>query len=194
MSRIPEGHKMIAKKISEVFGGKKPPVTRYVDDHNVSHIDILRCQDSPNMGVVSYSTIGLSDHPLLFKGQEFHARVEIVASCEKIFADFENVLSTVAFCIINSKWFCAPGVIFPDVVSMYNLSETMADIYFCPPFLWDEKLKTSDIDGKKIAWLLAVPISKAESEYAQNNGPEKLESLFEKCNINIFDLNRPSVL
>ena len=30
-----------------------------------------------------------------------------------------EILSTAAFCIINSKWFCYPGAIFPDIVSMY---------------------------------------------------------------------------
>lgn len=194
VSKIPDGHKLIARKIANVFGVQRPPVTRYLDDNNTSHIDILCCKNSPQFGVCSYSTIGLSDHPLLFKGQEFHARVEIIACCEEKVLGFENVLSTISFCIINSKWFCAPGVIFPGVISMYNLSKTMADIYFSPPFLWGDQLMTSEIDDKKIAWLQAIPVSKSESDYAQKYGADKLELLFEQKNINIFDINRSSVL
>lgn len=55
-------------------------------------------------------------------------------------------------------------------------------------------MKTVRFGGQDIAWLLAVPVSKAETEYAQRFGPEKLEKLFEQKNVDIFDLNRRSVV
>jgi hypothetical protein len=103
-------------------------------------------------------------------------------------------MATLAFCVINSGWFCAPGVIFPDVVSMYKHSDTMSDIYFAYPFLWEERLRSTMIGDRKVAWLLAIPVSKAETEFAQSHGPDKLEDLFVEKGIDIYDLNRASVV
>jgi len=194
MAKIPHIHKNIAKVIANAFGVEKPPISRYWDDNHENFVNILESVNSPQNGVTSFATIGLSDHPLILNGKEFDARLEIVGACGSNFKNFDNVLSTAAFCVINSQWFCAPGVIFPDVLSMYDLSPTMSDLYFVPPFLWEENLRTITFEGKKIAWLLAVPISKAESAFAQEKGPEKLEDLFEKEQIDIYDLHRPSVV
>ncbi|WP_417448447.1 suppressor of fused domain protein, partial [Idiomarina abyssalis] len=190
MATVTSYHKQVARHAAFAFGVGKPPVTRYLDDNKQNGVFILEAKDSPQAGVNSYSTVGLSDHPLILNGKEFGVRVEIAGACGAAFSGFENVIATSAFCIINSKWFCAPGRIFPDIISMYGLSKTMSDIYFANPFLWDEKLASTSFDGQKVAWLLAVPVSKAESEFAQVNGPDKLESLFYERDIDIYNLNR----
>ncbi|MDP3230387.1 MAG: suppressor of fused domain protein [Acidovorax sp.] len=186
-------HKNLASSIAGIFGVQKPSIARFADEKGGSDIFILEAKNSPNLGVNSFSTIGLSDIPLFFKGSEFGARVEIVGACDASFHRFAEAISTAAFCVINSHWFCAPGMIFPSVIGIHGISTTMSDIYFANPFLWPE-LKTINIEGKDIAWLLAVPVSKAETEFAQKNGPEKLESLFSERNIDIFNLNRTSIV
>src|SRR5262249_12982071 len=95
--------------------------------------------------------------------------------------------------IIDRKYFCAPGVIFPDMLSLYGLSKTMEHFYFMPPFLWPD-LETKVFGTKKVAWLLAVPISDAEAQVAGNKGAAALEDLFDAEQIDIFDLQRPSVV
>ncbi|MBC2035444.1 suppressor of fused domain protein [Listeria booriae] len=47
---------------------------------------------------------------------------------------------------------------------------------------------------KVITWLLLIPISKSELEYLSDNGIDALESLFEAGQIDIFDINRKSML
>lgn len=194
MSSVTSFQKKIAKHTAIAFGVDKPPITRFWDDKKHNGVFILEANDRPQDGVKAYATIGLSDHPLMRRGREFDVRVEIVGVCGSAFIDFANIIATAAFCVINSRWFCAPGIIFPDVVSMYMKSSSMSDIYFTYPFLWEEKLKSTSFDGQKVAWLLAVPVSKAESEFAQVNGPEKLENLFSEKDIDIFNLDRPSVI
>jgi hypothetical protein len=61
------------------------------------------------------------------------------------------------------------------------------------PFLWDG-FKTLEIENKSIAWLLIIPISEKEKEYANVNGWEALEDKFEEFNIDIFNLYRRSVI
>jgi hypothetical protein len=161
---------------------------------------MLACSDY-QPGVTAFSTLGLSDHPLYKDGEEYPARLEIVGACISKYAaactkrrqGFDNAISTAAFCIIDSQWFCNPGAIFPDAVAMYKLSKTMRHLFFVPPFLWEDDLKTVDLGKKKVSFLLATPISEAEYVFAQQNGSDALEEEFECENIDIFDLNRKSV-
>jgi hypothetical protein len=186
--------KELANHTASAMRVEKPPISRYWDENEKSSVYILEAADCPQRGVTSYATIGLSDHPLMFKGKEFDTRVELVGACSSSFAGFANLLSTAAFCVINSGWFCAPGIIFPDIVSIYKSSKTLSDIYFAHPFLWGDRLKSTLIGDRQLAWLLAVPVSKEETAFAQSHGPEQLEALFEERNIDIYDLNRATVV
>lgn len=186
-------HKYLASYIAGIFGVQRPPIARFEDDEGRSQIFVLEAENSPRKGVRAFSTIGLSDVPLYLDGKEFGARVELVGACGISFNGFAEALSTAAFCVMNSRWFCAPGIIFPGVIEMHGISATMSDIYFARPFLWDG-LQTVNVDGQDVAWLLAVPVSKAETEFARVHGPDKLESLFAEANVDIFDMNRDSVV
>jgi antitoxin YqcF len=191
MSSISEEDRAIAKAAAEAFGGR-PRVTRFWDDNHVSSIDILRCEDRPQEGITTYSTVGLSGWPL-FKGEkEYGCRLEIVGACRSSFEGFANALSTAAFCVINSRWFCCPGMIFPDVLTMYDSSPTLQHFLFVSPFLWEGTLNTIDRGGHTVAWLLAVPISEEERMFAEENGTERLERLFVDRQIDIFNLHRRS--
>lgn len=193
MSDSIQDNVIVAQTAARAFGGH-PKVTRFWDDDKKSHVDILRCTNTPQPGTSSYSTIGLSDHPLFREGKEYGARLEIVGACGDTFSKFDNALATAAFCIINAHWFCFPGASFPDVLKTHNLSSTMSHFFFVPPFLREESLKTLDLRAKKVTWLLAVPISEAELKYAEQSSYQELEDLFVEKQIDIFDLQRTSVL
>jgi hypothetical protein len=193
MLNVSSENKQLAKRIATAFGGL-PKVGRFWDDGHKSNVDILSCADRPEKGVVSYSTIGLSDWPLYDAGEEYGVRVEFVGACGSSFAQFENMLATAAFYVINSKKFCYPGAIFENIIPMYRASSPMKHFLFVPPFLWEGKLETLKLNAKQVAWLLVVPISDSEKEYAETSGPDALERLFEEKQIDIFDLDRASVL
>lgn len=59
---ISNENKVIAKFALQAFGGK-PNVSKYWDDENVSSVDLLTAV-RPDEDIVSYSTIGLSDHSI----------------------------------------------------------------------------------------------------------------------------------
>lgn len=188
---ISDANKTIAKTVAAAFGGS-PIITRFWDDQHKSHVDILKCEESPVGGVDSYSTVGLSDWPLYQGEAEYGVRLELVAACGCTFANFDLALSTAAFCIINSRWFCFPGAIFRYVLAMYDCSPTMRHFLFVPPFLLENDLNTIDLVEKKVVWLLAIPISEAERQFAVENGSDELENLFVASRIDIFNLHRPS--
>lgn len=184
--------KIIAGTALEAFGGK-PSISKYWDENNVSNVDILSTKDRPYEGVTSYSTIGLSDYSIGYSIDEKPLRIEIVGASATIFEFFPNILSTCAFNIINAKLTITHGKIFKGVIRMYYPDIEMEHVLFTSPFLWG-KLNSIDFIEKKVAWLLAVPISTKELLFAEKEGTEALEDLFEKQDIDIFDIRRNSVL
>jgi len=194
LNQISNTTKAVASHTAAAFGVEKPPILHLWDDDHKSDIYVLEAADCPQKGVISYATVGLSEHPLIRNGAEFSTRVELLGACGSAFPGFNRVLATVGFCIINSKWFCAPGVIFPGVLDMYGVSVTMSDIYFANPFLWGDGFKSTQINDQTTAWLLAVPVSKQETEFAKKYGSSKLEDLLSAKDIDIYNLNRTSVV
>jgi hypothetical protein len=187
-----DANKIIAKAIAEAFGGR-PSVTRYWDDAHAHHVDVATLHDHPHPAVSSYATIGLSDWPLPRRPPDDSLRVELLGACRTKHEVFGNILASAAFCVINSQWACSPGAIFTNVVSAYHQS-SMAHLLFVPPFLWEEQFETLRLSTKTVAWLLVVPISDAERSFAESQGSEALEGLFEQRSIDIYDLDRPSIL
>ena len=77
---------------------------------------------------------------------------------------------------------------------MYYPDVSMKHLYFTAPFIWEDSLSAIELKTKKVAFLLGVPISEQEKDYAVENSPHDLEAILEKENIDIFDLHRESVL
>ncbi len=193
MSDVIAKDKQIAKMVAGIFNGKNS-VHRYRDRDEQNHIDILSSLNSPEEGITSYSTIGLSSYPLIKDDKEYPTRVEFVGTASNDFSLFANALATAAFNISVSRFFCYPGAIFTDVLSVHKVSKTMCSFLLTPPFLWEGSLETIVIDGLSIAWLMAIPISISEERYAAEYGSDALEDILEEKEIDIFDLNRPSVV
>ena len=178
MSNIIELNKIIAKKERDIIGGS-PQIFRYWDDNKIKNIDILSSDNRPNPG------IGLISNDKIL-------RVELLGACNENEEFFANILATTAFEIIDKKK-CTYGAIIQNVISKYITESEMKHVYLMNPFLWDG-FKTLEIENKSIAWLLIIPISEKEKEYANVNGWEALEDKFEEFNIDIFNLYRRSVI
>lgn len=183
--------KIIANKELEAIGGK-PKVYRYWDEKEKKSIDILSCMDRPYSGIASYATIGLSEYNIGMISDEKQMRLELVGACDEKEELFPNILSTTAFEIMD-RGNCGYGYIIPNVISQYINNCEMKHIYLTNPFLW-EGFNSVEYENTKIAWLLIVPISNQEREYAKAKGWEALETKFEEANIDIFDIKRLSVI
>ena len=186
-------NKIIARETLNVFGGK-PIVKKYWDDNNISSVDILCCEDVPQIGISSYATLGLSDCSIGLNVNSTPLRVEFVSACASNCIIFPNILATCAFCVINDSHKCIPGTIFHDVISMYEKSGSMHHMLAVCPFLWGEKLSSLRLTTKTVTWLMLIPISESECLYAEDMGADKLEAMFEKHNIDIFNPNRSPVI
>lgn len=57
---VPPYVKEIYRQVKDLFGGAKPIVDRYADDHEEHWVDVMRMPDCPQPGVTSYATLGMS--------------------------------------------------------------------------------------------------------------------------------------
>jgi antitoxin YqcF len=125
--------------------------------------------------------------------QEFPTRLELAGVYATADQFFTSILASAAFCIIRTQGLYSPGSVMPGYVREYYPSTTVPHLYFTAPFLWEDALNTLNLAIKRVDWLLVMPISDAENDYLKMHGEEGLEDLFKKCQIDIFDLTRPSV-
>jgi antitoxin YqcF len=187
-------NKALAKLALAAFGGNpEAKVINYrEDDNEASYIPILSCPDSPYEKFISYSTVGLSDYPMYQHDVEFHARIELVGACNHSVSWFPNLLAFCAFHIMHSGWLCRPGAVLLDANIDCIEQSIFRHVYFTAPFFWEETLKTVDFQDKKVAWLLAIPITEDEYEYCKAHGDIEFETLLESKNVDVFDLTRES--
>ena len=105
---------------------------------------------------------------------------------------FANILATTAFEIMGGQK-CGYGEIIQNVIPQYINDGEMKHIYLMNPFLW-EGLKNFELEDRKVTWLLIIPISTQEKDYARVHGWNELEVKLEEADIDIFNLQRKSIL
>ncbi len=91
-------------------------------------------------------------------------------------------------------WLCAPGVVFPSLVSQYRISSTLEHLLWVPPFPWEQLGAVDPGEGPMVHWLLGVPISEAERRFLLDRGFDEFEALMARREVEYFDLQRPSVV
>ncbi|MDR1962884.1 MAG: suppressor of fused domain protein [Planctomycetaceae bacterium] len=194
MSDIISHGKHVCNHLKTLFDDK-PSFSRFWDSQNENPITIATWQNRPEIGLSTIMTVDLSYYPLVKYGELYtKGKAEIMSVC--IGDDhtvFEDIIAQCARCVVN-KYFCCPNAIFPDVIKIYVTSSEMKHVFFDKPFLWSEDLSCAVIENIKTMWLMAIPISDAEYQYAIEHNVEKLGKLFEKEKIEYWDINRKSIL
>ncbi|GJD73100.1 suppressor of fused domain protein [Methylobacterium goesingense] len=186
---ITETNRAVARMLAGALGGR-PSVARHADETGRSHVDILTCRDAPRPGLTACATVTLANHPLYQDGVEFPGRCEILGVGTD--RDVARMLAACAFQVIDGRWFLAPGIVFPGLLT--GLSASLAHVLFVPPVLLEARLQTLPTPDAALAFLQAVPISQAEYAFAEESGGDTLEDLFATRGTDLFDLQRPSVL
>jgi len=187
-------NKQIAKYLTEILAPQPRNIRHFYDDNHESMIPILKASNSPRQGVMSYATIGLSDHENRFQ-TGVDIRVEIVGGARDDFREFGNAVATVAFFMINSGWLAYPGKVFPDVLKMYELSKWMHHLLLVPvPLMWSKDFEPMDFETKTVHFLGAIPISESERKYVEAHGDDAFSDLLQEQNVDIFNLDRDPVV
>ncbi|MCL2489893.1 MAG: suppressor of fused domain protein [Propionibacteriaceae bacterium] len=189
-----ENDKAIFEHIRHLGDRSSSKVTQFLDDSEEYSIDLLSVVDKPDVGATTWATIGLSAYSIdeeLPGDREL--RVEFVGACGSEWNEvYSSAFGSCSFNIIKCDYGCHPGTVYPDVVRQYNDTLTMKHMMFVPVFLFDD-IPNMQIGDCEVTWLQAIPISDAELEIRKERGEDKLTDLFERAQIDVYDLNRPSV-
>jgi len=168
----------------------KPQVFRHWDEEEANFIGVASCSDSPVEGVTAVGTLGLSDHHLGMGT----VRVELIGAFPSTCSFAPNIAATCAFNAFKDGISTRPDAIHPRVVEVYDPDAKLPHILMVDPFLWDDGPKTLASDNLQIAWLMMVPITEGERQFASERSVAALTDLFEREQIDIFDLARRSVV
>lgn len=177
--------------------GNDPQVYAYYDDNKENSLHILNCIDPLDSKNKIYCTIGLSDYPNKIEmndGTLKNVPIELMIAGNDSSSKWANILSTAGFFVTKNSWTCQPGSVFKNMIDMYHEGALLKHLLFVEPLMWQEKLEQMKLAGKKVYFLLLVPISDAECAYREKHGFDALESLFMEKEIDITNLHRPSVL
>lgn len=185
-------NRTLAKYLRDIVGGA-PRVTAYRHDQDPScFIDIFHSLNRPIDNLTTFSTLGLSDHPIGKERTGVPIGIEILMCAQNIFDKIPNIVAACAFNIVRSKATCTPGTVFSNYVELYYKNLEMKHIMFVNELPWN--LNTQYFESKTVAWLLAVPISETEFTLLKKEGSDYLEDIFEHRRVDVFDLRRRSII
>ncbi len=170
------------------LGVDRPPVTAFYSDDRRLSVDVMEAADCPMDGLVTWATLGLSDHAN--DSPSGDVRVELLLAAPTDVTPAANVLATVAFDVIRGPYEGAwPGALKPTAVERNDPAAPMPDVLIIAPFCW------ADLDPlPSIHFLQVIPIHASESAYCLREGSDALEALFEAGDIDVFDWHRAPVV
>jgi hypothetical protein len=187
MSKAPETARAVARVALAAFGGT-PKVRQYLNETEDRGVDILECVDRPEPGFTCYSTLDLHLAENLLEGQDI--RVEFAAVAQSSAAAMAKVLGTSALNVRDDGWLAAPGVVFPGLLTQYELSSTLEHVMWMEPFAYQELSEVDLGDGVSVHWLMAMPISESERRFVVAEGYDALEQRFAEAQVEYWNLAR----
>lgn len=180
----------LGRAIRSAFGAETK-VVRFGDDDGVNDCFVVSGSNCPVDGVTSYGSVGLSR--IGQKAGIADVSVEIVAACASGTPHVDNLVASCVFDSVRNGTNVIYGAQIADIIVQYGISQTLRHVTFVAPFLWNG-LGKLEFDGRAVNCLLMLPISDAEKAYLDINGIDALETLLNDRQIDLFDINRPSVL
>lgn len=185
----------IAKFLRDVFH-TTPEVRRVLNRDESKSLDVVIAKNVPEAGVVTYSTLGMSD--VVFKhddGQPYDFKMEIVASDDTGTGFIPDILFEVYnHALENPDWNCSPGSVLQNLIVHWKADTEMKHGYFTSSFFIEELGELQEIHGEHVIWVMLIPISQKELEYLQKHGDDAFETLLEEGAANILDYDRESLL
>jgi hypothetical protein len=166
-------------------------VHAYYNEDETLRVDIFSAVDSPQPGVTTFATLGLSDYRNeLADGTNVPTElIAVAASGSDLPA---RTLATMSFDHATPGIALRPGVVVQGAISRNDPDAPLPHALLTSPFLWDD-LQRVEVGDALVFPLLAVPVTNTEWRFAEIHGSEALESLFEDDQIDIFDWGRPPI-
>ena len=196
MSTVTEQHRAVAMHAIKIMGGEgRPRVQAFHDDHRLRSVDILTTSNSPEAGLKSISSIGLSDFALCHsEGHELETRVELCACAEDDTQHWDNVVASTAFAIMRDRAAVWPGCVIPDALQDYFPSTRMPHVYLVLPFFWNDASSPGlEVPPVAINWLQCIAIHESERQLVERIGGDAFDDLLQRHEVDVLDMHRAPV-
>ncbi|KFI32326.1 hypothetical protein CG51_02885 [Haematobacter missouriensis] len=156
---------------------------------------LLTVEDSPEPGVESHATLGLSALPLrLDDGTIADHGAEIVLA-SIVGEEGAGLLADIAQQVTEHGKALVPDMILTDALKgRAGVAPHLRHILLSAPFLWNTPPAPLRLPERLVLFLQAIPISEAERALAAQDGAERLEDLLEEAEADILDFERESVV
>lgn len=191
MARKPTpDNRRVAEIAATAFGGEWK-VGRFQDEGERATLHVLQSSETPNKGLISFCTIGLSDYPIPGTDRRPPSGIELMGTSH--WPEFADVLATAGFSVINDGWVPEPDNLFADIVSEHFLDVTTPHLFLSPPYLWLD-IHPEMLTGKGVEFVMATPVTEGERRYFKEHGADALHDALEKGDPDIVDLWRESTV
>jgi len=194
---ISPAEKMIARHLETVFRCRPRVVAHHDGGDDPFSIGIARVRGYPTPGLMTMSTIGLSNSQLFLNDGSEHpaTRLELIASCRDGQEDDLAEALFLAACFVGKRKGAAqPGIFLNDLLGRFRPSSLVPHGFLTTPFAYEDLLATRDFAGRRVTWLQVVAVSAREVSYARTHSTDALETLFEQQGIEWGDMDRASVV
>lgn len=158
-----------------------------------SGIKVIGFREQPFKGVVTYVTLGLSEHALPMPDNR-NVRQELVFSADERFdkGAIASFLATLAeFVLSKSQALLRGDVIGPSapIISGVPLNAVYAAI----PVVYDDGFATYKGTTPPTVLVWIIPLHEEEAEFVKRTGWSKFEEILEITEPDLWDLNRARV-
>jgi Suppressor of fused protein (SUFU) len=156
-------------------------------------LSVAEFPNQPIEGISVFATIGLSHHILSLPSGK-PCRMELVFCCYDRFRQAAlSALDTVASQILATHSALDEGAVVRRSGSLWPGSSLTALLVYSPVYFPDTfHVDRSSSPPTVIAWL--IPITSQELGIVEKHGWDKLETMLEELDPDLFDLERPSIV
>ncbi|MFN7918533.1 MAG: suppressor of fused domain protein [Bryobacteraceae bacterium] len=138
---------------------------------------MVRVEDSPSNGLVSYGTIGLFQSPLRAGRRDLPIRLELIGFSHAGDDRMEQVLCESAAELGHRRLLAFPGCILHGLIGGIFSGSRLPHAYLSGPDRWSARFGTVSHKSLEVHFLHVVPVTDPEAGYLKQHGFEKFEKL-----------------
>lgn len=161
-------------------------------DGDTIPFQIVELSGGKEPSVHTYSTLGLSNHPLQSRVSNKEIRCELVMVARNGSDAIPGILQQVGKGLIQEGALLRGDVIGPRNPLINGSS--MSALYASIPVYFPDSFATCDSAQGPIVFIWLIPIAQKEAFYIQKNGWSAFEKLLVGCDPDLSDLFRNSVI
>ena len=190
MTDVDRQHPLVAhveSHLGPIVSGRRLPSTGHAP------VFVLRFDDQPHEGAVTYATLGLSDTPL-HQLDNIDIRQELLVSMWATEDDEEPsaLLMSVAEDVMKRAHALARGDVLGPAGPILDGASTEA-LYATAPVYFEDSFHVFRGSEQPTFFVWLVPITQDEARYIRNHGWDAFEDRLEADDPDLLDIRRSSI-